>query len=111
VTRDVLAWIVPVLTVWLAIGVLTARLFGALVTDEDDQELTKGSRALIEPGGLSVGPLISDRPVEASILSSPKMGSPAGLFKIVRYAARGGNVARTSRSGRSGASRSDAAQT
>ena len=63
-TRDVLAWIVPVLTVWLAIGVLTARLFGALVTDEDDQELTKGSRALIEPGDLSVGPLVSDRPVE-----------------------------------------------
>jgi hypothetical protein len=64
VTRDVLAWIVPVLTVWLAIGVLTARLFGALVTDEDDQEVTEGSRALIEPGGLSVGSLISDRPVE-----------------------------------------------
>jgi hypothetical protein len=79
VTRDVLAWIVPVLTVWLAIGVLTARLFGALVTDEDDQELTEGSRALIEPGGLPVGPLISDRPVEVG-----SRGAPAACHQWAR---------------------------
>jgi hypothetical protein len=32
VPRDVLTWIVLGLTAWLAIGVLTARLFGALVS-------------------------------------------------------------------------------
>jgi hypothetical protein len=42
-----LTWIMPGLTAWLAIGVLTANLFGALVEewDEDDQDLTTGSRA------------------------------------------------------------------
>ena len=48
-----MSWIVLGLTAWLAIGVLTARLFGAFVSgnrhwwerDEDDQELTKGRRA------------------------------------------------------------------
>ena len=43
--RDVLTWVVLVLTAWLAIGVLTATLFGALVGDEDDQDLTTGSCA------------------------------------------------------------------
>jgi hypothetical protein len=42
VPRDVLTWIVLGLTAWLAIGVLTAQLFGALVSgpDEDDPDLT-----------------------------------------------------------------------
>jgi hypothetical protein len=46
VPRDVLTWFVLGLTAWLAIGVLTASLFGALAggQDEDDQESTKGSR-------------------------------------------------------------------
>ena len=46
VPRDVLTWFVLGLTAWLAIGVLTASLFGALAggQDEDDQEPTKGSR-------------------------------------------------------------------
>ena len=43
--RDVLTWIVLGLTVWLAIGVLTARLLGVMVGDEDDQDLTTGSCA------------------------------------------------------------------
>ena len=40
--RDVLTWIVLGLVAWLAIGVLTAILFGAFVggPDQDDQELT-----------------------------------------------------------------------
>jgi hypothetical protein len=45
VPRDVLTWLVLGLIVWLAIRVLTARLFGAFVGDADDQELTTGSRA------------------------------------------------------------------
>jgi hypothetical protein len=47
VPRDVLTWIVLSLTAWLAIGVLAARLFGALLgaQEEDDQELMKGRRA------------------------------------------------------------------
>ena len=90
-TRDVLAWIVPVLTVWLAIGVLTARLFGALVSDEDDQELTKGSRALIESGGLS-GPLISDRPVEVESRGAQPLAThgPGPMPRFDHSAARCG---------------------
>ena len=40
--RDVLTWIVLGLVAWLAIGVLTAILFGEFVggPDQDDQELT-----------------------------------------------------------------------
>jgi hypothetical protein len=86
VTRDVLIWIVLGLTAWLAIGVLTARLFGALAGDEDDQELPKGGRAdaanaPIVAGALSVGPLSSDPPDTARIPSNRKIGSRAGLKK------------------------------
>jgi hypothetical protein len=35
VPTDVLTWIVLGLTAWLAIGVLTATLFGALVTTSE----------------------------------------------------------------------------
>jgi hypothetical protein len=35
VPRDVLIWIVLGLTAWLAIGVLTATLFGALVSTSE----------------------------------------------------------------------------
>ena len=45
VPRDVLTWFVLGLTYWLAIGVLTAKLFGAIIGDADDRELTTGSRA------------------------------------------------------------------
>ena len=83
-TRDVLTWIVLGLTAWLAIGVLTARLFGALAGDEDDQELPKGGRAdaasaPIVAGVLSVGLLTSDPPDAARIPSNQKIGSRAGL--------------------------------
>jgi hypothetical protein len=74
------------LTTWLAIGVLTATLLVAFVRerDEDDQELTRGGRAdaanaPIVPGVLSVGPLSSNPPDEASISSSQEIGSRAGL--------------------------------
>jgi hypothetical protein len=35
-------WIMLGLMIWLGIGVLTARVFGAFVSDEDDQDLAKG---------------------------------------------------------------------
>ena len=84
VTRDVLTWIVLGLTAWLAIGMLTARLIGALARDEDDQELPKGGRvdtasAPIVAGVLSVGLLTSDPPDAARILSNQRIGSRAGL--------------------------------
>jgi hypothetical protein len=37
VPRDVLTWIALVLTAWLAIGVLTANLFGALVSTAESE--------------------------------------------------------------------------
>ena len=52
-SRDVLTWIMLGLAAWLGIGVLTARLFGALAggsqrwweQDEDDQDFAKGGSA------------------------------------------------------------------
>jgi len=48
VPRDVLTWIVLGLTVWLAIGVLTARLFGAFISgpEQDDQDLRRAAASI-----------------------------------------------------------------